>query len=80
MEAFSIIEGESYKIRESNFLFSLPYDTPYVIYIEPLVESVEFTGFLNIINEFTTGFLGYIWIIIIGLVFYYLLRSLKQHV
>ena len=80
VEAFNILEGESYKIRDSNFMFTLPYDTPYIIYIEPKVDSLVFTDFMNIITDTLSNSLGYIWIFFIGLIFFYLIRTLKNHV
>ena len=80
VEAFNIIEGESYKVRDSNFVFTIPYDSPYIIYIEPKIDSIDYVGFLDLINSISTGFLGYIWIIALGILAFILLRSIKNHV
>lgn len=80
IEIYSVLEGNLEETHQTNDLWALPYDTSYVIYLKPLIEEITYTGFLNNLNNIFSGFLGYVWIIGIGILAYILLRSLKNHV
>ena len=74
------LDSETVIVNSSNNIVNLPYDTSYLIYIQPEIQKVDLTSFLSISNNIFSGFLGYIWIIIIGVIFYFLIRSVKNYV
>lgn len=80
IEVYNVLDGNLEGIHQTNDLWALPYDTSYILYLKPYVEEVTYTGFLNILNDLFSGFLGYIWVIGIGILAYLLLRSIKNHV
>lgn len=74
------LDSETVINNFSNNIVNVPYDTSYLIYIQPEIQKVELTSFLSISNNIFSGFFGYIWIILIALIFYYLIRSVKNYV
>ena len=64
----------------SNEVIDLTYDTSYIVYIEPYIKEITYTGFLDLSNTFLSGFFGYIWVIIFAIVILYLLKMVKNYV
>ena len=76
---FVNMNSETVLINSSNEIINLPYDS-YILYIEPEITEISYTGFLNLSSSILSGFYGYIWIIIIMFLFYYLIKGVKNYV
>ena len=72
--------SETIKVNTTNEIINIPYDTSYIIYIKPEIQEVTFSGFLGISNSVLSGLFGYIWIIIIMLLFFILIKGVKSYV
>ncbi len=81
-KSYEVIDtsGDLIASNTSNNLINIPYDTSYIIYVQPQIEEIGYTGLLNISSGILSGIFGYIWIIIIGILFYFLLKMVKQYV
>ena len=74
------LDSETFINNFSNNIVNVPYNTSYIIYIQPEIQKIELTSFLSISHGIFSGFIGYIWIIIIAIIFYYLIWSVKNYV
>ena len=74
------VEGNFIIGNYSNEVITLPYDNSYIIYTEPVLKEIGFSGFIDLSNSIFTGVTGYIWIILIAIIFYYLIKGVKNHV
>lgn len=81
-KSYEVIDTSGNLIVEnsSNNLINLPYDTSYIIYIEPQIEEIGYTGLLSLSTGLLSGIYGYIFVIVIGILFYFLLKMVKQYV
>lgn len=81
-KSYKIIDTQGNLITEntSNNIINIPYNSSYIMYIEPQVENLGYTGLLNTSSSLLSGVYGYIFVIIIGILFYYLLKMVKQYV
>jgi len=64
----------------SNNIVNIPFDTSYIIYIEPELEELTYTGLLDLSTGLLSGIYGYIFVIMVGVLFYYLIKMVKQYV
>ena len=74
------LNSDIVNISLSNEIINLPYDTSYILYIQPDIKEIGFTGFLSLSNNIFSGFSGYVWIIIIMVIFFYLIKGVKNYV
>lgn len=72
--------SETIKTNTTNEIINIPYDTSYIVYIKPEIQDVNFPGFLDVTNSVLSGFFGYIWIIILMLLFFILIKGVKSYV
>ena len=72
--------SETIKTNTTNEIINIPYDTSYIVYIKPEIQDTTFSGFLNISNSVLSGLFGYIWIIILMLLFFILIKGVKSYV
>lgn len=81
-KSYDIIDTQGNFITEnvSNNLVNIPYDTSYIIYIEPNTAQLDYTGMLSLSSSFLSGIYGYIFIFVIGILFYFILKMVKQYV
>lgn len=81
-KTYEVIDTSGTFITEnsSNNIVNIPYDSSYIIYIEPQIEEIGYTGLLSLSSDLLSGIYGYIFIIIIGVLFYFLLKMVKQYV
>lgn len=74
------LEGNIITSNVSNENINLHYTDSYIIYVSPEITEIGYTGFLNLSNNILSGFYGYIWIIVILFIFFYLIKGAKNHV
>lgn len=74
------LQGNIITSNVTNENINLYYTDSYIIYLKPEIEEIGFTGFLNLSNSILSGFYGYIWIIIILFIFYFLIKGAKYYV
>jgi len=81
-KSYTVVDTSGNIIVEnsSNNIVNIPYDSSYIIYVQPQIEEIGYTGLLNLSSGMLSGIFGYIWIIIIGILFYFLLKMVKQYV
>ena len=81
-KSYTVVDTTGNIITEnlSNNIVNIPYDSSYIIYVQPQIEEIGYTGLLNLSSGILSGIFGYIWIIIIGILFYFLLKMVKQYV
>ena len=72
--------GTTVATNQSNNVTNIPYDTSYIVYIQPQIEEIGYTGLLNLSSGLLSGVFGYIFIIVIGILFYFMLKMVKQYV
>ena len=72
--------GTTVATNQSNNVTNIPYDTSYIVYIQPQIEEIGYTGLLNLSSGLLSGIFGYIFLIVIGILFYYLIKMVKQYV
>ena len=72
--------GTTIATNQSNNVTNIPYDTSYIVYIQPQIEEIGYTGLLNLSSGLLSGIFGYIFLIVIGILFYYLIKMVKQYV
>jgi len=64
----------------TNEIVNLPHDTSYIMYLSPTVNEVSFKGMLDISNSLFSGILGYVWILVILVFSFYLIKGVKNYV
>ena len=81
-KSYEIIDTQGNLITEnvSNTLINIPYNTSYVLYVKPDTPGLGYTGLLDLSNSFLSGIYGYLFIFIIGILFYFMLKLVKQYV
>lgn len=81
-KTLSVVDMDNVLITSnvSNEIITVPYGTSYIIYVEPTIKDIGFTGFLDLSNSILSGFFGYIWIFILVFIFYYLIKGVKNNV
>lgn len=66
-------------VAVSNEAVNLPIES-YIVYISPEIQKVDYITFLSLSNTIFSGFLGYIWTVIIMVIFYFLIKGVKNYV
>ena len=79
IEIFNI-DNSLVSINKSNEVIPIYWDTSCIMYIKPDIQDIGYLEFLSLSNTIFSGFIGYIWIILIIFIFYYLIRSVKNYV
>lgn len=81
-KSYEIVDTSGNFIVENttNNIINIPYDTSYIMYIEPESVDIGYTSMLDISSTFLSGIFGYIFIFVIGILFYLVLRMVKQYV
>jgi len=81
-KSYTVVDNTGNIISQntSNNIVSIPYNSSYILYIEPELEELGYTGLLSLSSSLLSGIYGYIFIIMIGMLFYYLIKLVKQYV
>ena len=81
-KTYTVVDNTGSAITQntSNNIINIPYDSSYIIYIEPELEQLSYTGLLSLTSGLLSGIYGYIFVIVIGVLFYYLIKMVKQYV
>ena len=81
-KTYTVVDNTGNVISQntSNSITNIPYDSSYIIYIEPELEQLSYTGLLSLTSGLLSGIFGYIFVIVIGILFYFLIKMVKQYV
>ena len=81
-KSYTVVDNTGTQISQntSNNIVNIPYDSSYILYIEPEIEQLSYTGLLSLTSGLLSGIFGYIFVIVIGILFYFLIKMVKQYV
>jgi len=81
-KSYTVVDNTGTLIAQntSNNIVNIPYDSSYILYIEPEIEQLSYTGLLSLTSGLLSGIFGYIFVIVIGILFYFLIKMVKQYV